>query len=71
MTYNWIGDYMLKIILKIVKRIIFSSFLLYGYNLLMGPLNLIVPINIITVFALSLFGVPALISFIFVYIIVF
>lgn len=62
---------MLKIILKIVKRIIFSSFLLYGYNLLMGPLNLIVPINIITVFALSLFGVPALISFIFVYIIVF
>ena len=62
---------MLKIILKMIKRIVFSSFLLYGYNLLVGPLNLIIPINIITVVALSIFGIPALLSFIFVYIVVF
>jgi len=61
----------MKIILKVFKRIVFSSFLLYGYNLLMGPLNLIIPINIITVIAISIFGVPALLSFIFVYIVVF
>ena len=62
---------MLKIILKMIKRIVFSSFLLYGYNLLVGPLNLIIPINIITVAALSVFGIPALLSFIFLYIFVF
>lgn len=62
---------MLKIVLKVVKRIVFSSFLLYGYNLLVSPLNLIVPINVITVSALSIFGIPALISFVFVYLIVF
>lgn len=62
---------MLKIVLKAVKRIVFSSFLLYGYNLLVSPLNLIVPINVITVSALSIFGIPALISFVFVYLIVF
>lgn len=62
---------MLKIVLKAVKRIVFSSFLLYGYNLLVNPLNLMVPINVITVSALSIFGVPALISFIFVYLVVF
>lgn len=61
----------MKIILKVFKRIVFSSFLLYGYNLLMGPLNLIIPINIITVVSISIFGVPALLSFIFVYIVVF
>lgn len=62
---------MLKIILKMIKRIVFSSFLLYGYNLIIGPLNLMIPINIITISALSVFGIPALLSFIFVYIIVF
>ena len=62
---------MLKIVLKVVKRIVFSSFLLYGYNLLVNPLNLMVPINVVTVSALSIFGVPALISFIFVYLVVF
>lgn len=61
----------MKLILKILKRIVFSSFLLYGYNILIGPLNLIIPINIITVSALSIFGIPALLSFIFVYIFVF
>lgn len=62
---------MLKKILVFLRRIIFSSFLLYGYNILVGPLNLIIPINIITVLSLTIFGVPALLSFIFVYLIVF
>ena len=61
----------MKLILKILKRIVFSSFLLYGYNILIGLLNLIIPINIITVSSLSIFRIPALLSFIFVYIFVF
>lgn len=62
---------MLKFIFKIIKRIIFSSFLLYGYNLLMQPLGLIIPINIITVALISILGIPALMSLIFIMILIY
>lgn len=55
---------MLKIIIKILKRIIISSFLLYGYNLIVQPLGLSIPINIITISALTILGVPALLALI-------
>lgn len=55
---------MLKVIIKILKRIIISSFLLYGYNLIVQPLGLSIPINIITVSVLTILGVPALLALI-------
>ena len=55
---------MLKKIFGILKKIIMSAFLIYGYNLIASPLNLVVPINLITVFSVSFFGFPALFSFI-------
>ena len=51
---------MLKIIFKIIKRIIISSFLLYAYNLIVQPVGLIIPINVITVGVIAILGVPAL-----------
>lgn len=62
---------MLKNILKVCRRIIFSSFLLYGYNLIVSPINLYIPINFITILSISIFGIPALLSFIIVFIVVF
>lgn len=62
---------MLKKIFNIIKKIVVSAFILYGYNLLVGPLNLSIPINIITVFLLTLFGIPALVSLIVILLIVF
>lgn len=62
---------MFKFILKIIKRVIISSFLLYGYNLLIQPLGFIIPINIVTVGLISIFGIPALFSLIFILIFVF
>ena len=62
---------MLKKIVNILKRIVFYSFLLYGFNLVAGPLKIVVPINIFTVAALTIFGVPALFSFIMIFILVF
>lgn len=62
---------MLKLMFKIIKRIIISSFLLYGYNLLVQPVGLIIPINIFTVGALSLLGVPALLSLIFIMVLIY
>jgi len=49
-----------------MKRIIISSFLLYGYNILVQPTGLIIPINIYTIGVISLLGVPALLCLIFI-----
>ena len=62
---------MLKKIFEIIKKIIFSVLVLYGYNLISSPLNLMVPINIITVSLISILGMPALFALILVLLLVF
>lgn len=52
----------MKLIYKLFKKIIISSFLLYGYNILVAPLNLIIPINMITVPVVAILGMPSLVS---------
>jgi len=51
---------MLKMIFGIFKKIILAAFILYGFNLIMSPLAVIVPINIITVSAVTILGFPGL-----------
>ena len=46
----------------LLKRIIISAFLLYSFNLVMSPLNILIPINLITVSILVVLGIPGLIS---------
>ena len=62
---------MLKDLFNLIKKIVFSVFLIYGFNLMANPLNLIIPINVITVGFVTLLGLPALLSLILVYFIVF
>lgn len=62
---------MLKKIIQVIKKIVFSSFLLYGYNILVEPIGLIIPINVITVGFISIFGLPAIFSLILIYVLVF
>lgn len=62
---------MLKKIFQFVKKLIFSSFLLYGYNMLALPVNIIVPINIITILGITILGIPALFAFIFIHILIY
>ncbi len=52
----------MKLIFKLLRKIIISSFLLYGYNLLVQPLNLMIPINVITVSAITILGIPGLLA---------
>ena len=56
---------MIKKIIKYIKKLIMSFFMLYGYNLIV-PARAIIPINIITVLLLTIFSVPALIILIIV-----
>jgi len=63
--------FMLKKICSILKKIIISSFILYGYNLIASPINLIIPINIYTVGLLTIFGLPAMFSLIIILVLIF
>lgn len=55
---------MLKKVFNTIKKIILSSFLLYGYNLIAVSFGIIIPINIITVGILTILGYPSLFSLI-------
>ena len=51
---------MFKKIFDIVKKIILAVLLIYAYNKLALPLNVIIPINIITVLFVYVCGIPSL-----------
>lgn len=46
---------MFKSILKLIKKVVISIIVLYGYNLATQSLNLNIPINIITVIVVTIF----------------
>ncbi len=61
----------MKKILAVFKKIILSAFVLYGYNLVAVKFNLIIPINFITVSAISILGFPILFVFVLLKVIMF
>ena len=55
---------MLKKIFKIIQKLIFSILFLYAYNLIAAPIDIIIPINVLTVLVIMIFGMPALFALI-------
>ena len=53
---------MFKLIFKAVKKVIIGMLLLFGYNTFLSSLNLMIPINIVTIIIASLFDVPGIIG---------
>ena len=49
-------------IIILVKRIIFSTFLIYGYNMIAVNFQLVVPINAITTSLVTFLGAPGLLA---------
>ena len=49
-------------IIILVKRIIFSTFLIYGYNMIAVNFQLVVPINAITISLVTILGAPGLLA---------
>jgi len=62
---------MLKKILAILKKVIISVFLLYGVSLIVNPLDIVIPINILTISFVTLLGIPAILSLILIFVVVF
>ena len=52
----------MKFILFVVKKIILSAFILYGYNLIAVNFNMIIQINVYTLGFITFLGSPALIA---------
>ncbi len=55
---------------NLLKRLIVAFLMLYGYNLLV-PAVAIIPINIVTVILLTIFGLPGLIVLIIIRLLVY
>lgn len=62
---------MLKRILKVVRNVFLSIILLYSLNIILQPLNINIPINIINVIVLTILGLPALISLIIILLVIY
>ena len=53
---------MIKKAVSIVKKFIFAFLLLYGLNLGVQSLNVLIPINVFTLGTVTFLGVPGLVS---------
>lgn len=53
---------MMKKIFLTFRKILFSFFILYGFNVIAANFDIIIPINIFTVLLISFLGFPALFS---------
>lgn len=58
-------------VIKIIRKLIFSVIFLYTFNLMSQSLNIMIPINIMTVSYITLFGPMALVSLILIFLLSF
>ncbi len=58
-------------IMKVLKKITFAFVLLYSFNLISSKFGIVIPINAITMFLVTLFDIPAMILLFFSLIIIF
>lgn len=61
---------MIKKLIIILKKIVFSFLILYGLNYFVSSLQVYIPINLITVSVVTLLGIPGLSSLIILFFIV-
>lgn len=62
---------MLKKIFKLVKKVVLAIALLYSFNLLVSSMNILIPINYISIGVVSILGIPGLLSLLAVYLVIF
>lgn len=61
---------MLKKVIKVIRKICFAFLFLYGINVLLSSMNILIPINVPTVVTVSMLGTPGFISLFVVYMII-
>lgn len=53
---------MIKTLMLIIKKVILGLLLLYAYNVIAFPLNVVIPINVFTILFVTVLGFPAMIG---------
>lgn len=53
----------MKLAVKLIRKVILGTFLLYGYNLIAVNFNMIIPINIYTIAGVTGLGIPSILAF--------
>ena len=53
---------MLKKVLFLIKKFIFGVLFIYAFNVIVFPIDAVVPINIFTILFVSIFGLPGIIG---------
>jgi len=53
-------------LIKIIKRIVFALGFLYTLNIILQPINIMIPINIYSITMFYFLGVPSVLYFIFI-----
>lgn len=61
----------MKKLFSLMKRILFSFLILYGFNTIGSNFNIIIPINYITILLITFLGFPALFSLVLLFVIAF
>ena len=61
----------MKKLFSLLKKIIFSFLVIYGFNTIAINFSLVIPINIITVSLITVLGLPALFSLVLLLVIAF
>ncbi len=64
-------DDLLKKLYEIIKKMVVGAFLLYGFNLLAAPMEILIPINVVNVIIVTLLGFPGLCCLIFMRLFIF
>lgn len=62
---------MIKKVLLLLRKVLLSFFILYGFNVIAVNFDIIIPINVITVTLISLLGFPALFSLVLLLVMIF
>ena len=61
---------MLKKIFKLIKKIIMATILIFAYNKVSCSLNTTIPLNCITIFLVTIMGIPAIFFLVIFYLVI-
>ena len=58
------GEYIMKNVLRLIKKVILSFVILYTYNFIAVNFNMVIPINVVTIGLITFLGAPSLFALI-------
>lgn len=61
---------MIKKLVIVIRKVCTSIFILYGLNFILNSINIVIPINAISILVVTLLGFPGLFSLILMFLII-